>query len=138
MTLTPLIGLLPNMMRKLLALRLVSRDAPFAEKVACLTEVFGPHLQTIQNMTRSHRDWVMDVLLNPHYLNIILPLDAVIGEIGSRAEVLGHRAPILYRLALVQEPRRRRAPLQCDFPGKLYQQPPQLRRLPSRISGARC
>ena len=88
MTLTPLIGLLPNMMRKLLALRLVSRDMPFAEKAARLTEVFGPHLQTIQNMTRSHRDWVMDCLLNPHYLNIILPIDAVIAEIGSRAEVL--------------------------------------------------
>jgi SAM-dependent methyltransferase len=88
MTLTPLIGLLPNMMRKLLALRLVERDMPFADKVTRLTEVFGPHLQTIRNMTRSHRDWVMDCLLNPHYFNIILPLDAVIAEIGSRAEVL--------------------------------------------------
>jgi hypothetical protein len=88
MTLTPMIGLLPNVMRKLLALRLVEKDMPFAEKVARLTEIFGPHLSTIQNMTRSHRDWVMDVLLNPHYLNIILPLDAVIAEIGSRAEVL--------------------------------------------------
>jgi SAM-dependent methyltransferase len=88
MTLTPLIGLLPNMMRKLLALRLVDRDMPFAEKVTYLTEIFGPHLRTIQSMTRSHRDWVMDVLLNPHYFNIILPLDAVIAEIGSRAEVL--------------------------------------------------
>jgi 2-polyprenyl-3-methyl-5-hydroxy-6-metoxy-1,4-benzoquinol methylase len=88
MTLTPMIGLLPNVMRKLLALRLVEKDMLFADKVTRLTEIFGPHLSTIQNMTRSHRDWVMDVLLNPHYLNIILPLDAVIAEIGSRAEVL--------------------------------------------------
>src|SRR5262249_52900165 len=88
MTLTPLIGLLPNMMRKLLALRLVEKDMPFADKVTRLTEVFGPHLSTMRSMTRSHRDWVMDVLLNPHYFNIILPTDAVIAEIGSRAEVL--------------------------------------------------
>jgi SAM-dependent methyltransferase len=88
MTLTPLIGLLPNMMRKLLALRLVDRDMVFADKATLLTEIFGTHLQTIQNMTRSHRDWVMDCMLNPHYLNIILPIDAVIAEIGSRSEVL--------------------------------------------------
>src|SRR3954470_21156189 len=89
MTLTPLIGLLPNMMRKLLALRLVDRNMPFADKVARLAEVFGPHLRTIRSMTRSHSDWVMDCMLNPHYFHIILPLDAVIAEIGSRAEVLG-------------------------------------------------
>jgi hypothetical protein len=89
MTLTPLIGLLPNMMRKLLALRLVDRDMPFTDKVTHLAEIFGPHLRTIRSMTRSHRDWVMDCMLNPHYFNIILPLDAVIAEIGSRAEVLG-------------------------------------------------
>src|SRR5205085_1442106 len=48
----------------------------------------GPHLRTIKNMTRSHHDWVMDCMLNPHYFNVILPLDAVIAEIGSRVEVL--------------------------------------------------
>src|SRR4051794_17630925 len=124
MTLTPLIGLLPNMMRKLLALRLVDRDMPFADKVTRLAEIFGPHLRTIRNMTRSHRDWVMDCMLNPHYFNIILPLDAVIAEIGSRAEVLG-TVPRFYAdwrwfKSLVGSERRFNAAFQASYISNLH------------------
>jgi hypothetical protein len=124
MTLTPMIGLLPNVMRKLLALRLVDKDMPFAEKVTRLTEIFGPHLATIQNMTRSHRDWVMDVLLNPHYLNIILPLDAVIAEIGSHAEVLStvprFNADWRWFKSLVASERRFNASFQASYVSNLH------------------
>jgi hypothetical protein len=124
MTLTPTIGLLPNMMRKLLALRLVRREAPFADKVTHLTEAFGPHLRTIKHMTRSHRDWVMDCLLNPHYFNIILPLDAVIAEIGSRAEVLA-TVPRFYTdlrwfKSLVASERRFNAAFQASYISNLH------------------
>jgi hypothetical protein len=138
MTLTPLIGLLPNMMRKLLALRLVGRDTPFAEKVTRLTEVFGPHLQTIQNMTRSHRDWVMDCLLNPHYLNVILPIDAVIAEIGSRAEVLA-TVPRFYTdwrwfKSLVAGERRFNATFQASYISNLHNFVDYRREFPARAA----
>ena len=138
MTLTPLIGLLPNMMRKLLALRIVEKDQPFAEKVTRLTEIFGPHLQTIQNMTRSHRDWVMDCLLNPHYFNIILPLDAVIGEIGSRAEVLA-TVPRFYTdwrwfKSLVAGERRFNATFQASYISNLHNFVDYRREFPARAA----
>jgi 2-polyprenyl-3-methyl-5-hydroxy-6-metoxy-1,4-benzoquinol methylase len=124
MTLTPTIGLLPNMMRKLLALRLVKREMPFADKVTQLTEAFGPHLRTIRHMTRSHRDWVMDCLLNPHYFNIILPLDAVIAEIGSRAEVLAivprFYTDLRWFKSLVASERRFNAAFQASYVSNLH------------------
>lgn len=88
MTMVPLTGMLSNIIRKLLAMRLVDRNLPFEEQAEILTAVFGKHLQTMKSMTRSHRDWVIDNLLNPHYLNVALTLDMVLDEIGSSMEML--------------------------------------------------
>jgi SAM-dependent methyltransferase len=136
MTLTPTIGLLPNMMRKLLALRLVRRETPFTEKVTQLVEAFGPHLRTIRHMTRSHRDWVMDCLLNPHYFNIILPLDAVITEIGSRAEVLATvpriHTDLRWFKSLVGSERRFNAAFQASYVSNLHNFVDYRREFPAR------
>jgi hypothetical protein len=40
-------------------------------------------------MTRSHRDWVHDCLINPHYLNVALPLESVLNAVGPEMEALG-------------------------------------------------
>lgn len=88
MTMVPLTGVLSNVIRKLLALRLVGGDVPFNKRADILTDVFGKHLRTLRSMTRSHRDWVIDNLLNPHYLNVAMTLDTVIDEIGSKVEML--------------------------------------------------
>jgi 2-polyprenyl-3-methyl-5-hydroxy-6-metoxy-1,4-benzoquinol methylase len=88
LTAVPLSGFFPNVMRKLLALRAVNVAAPFEVQVAQLAEMFGPHLATIANMTRSHEDWVKDCLLNPHYLNVALPLETVVEAVGAEMEIL--------------------------------------------------
>jgi hypothetical protein len=85
-TTVPLAGFFPNVMRKLLALRLVPANMSFEDKTSALIEAFGPHLATIRDMTRSHRDWVHDCLINPHYLNVGLPLELVLHTIGTKLE----------------------------------------------------
>ncbi|MGB7120125.1 MAG: methyltransferase domain-containing protein [Bradyrhizobium sp.] len=85
-TTVPLAGFFPNIMRKLLALRLVPADMSFERKTSVLIEAFGPHLSTVKEMTRSHRDWVHDCLINPHYLNVSLPLELVLRTIGTKLE----------------------------------------------------
>jgi 2-polyprenyl-3-methyl-5-hydroxy-6-metoxy-1,4-benzoquinol methylase len=88
LTITPASGLFANIMRKLMALRLVPQHANFEEKTKLLVDVFGPHLATIASMTRSHADWVIDCMINPHYLNIVIPLETVLAAIGSDMEML--------------------------------------------------
>ena len=83
LTMVPLSGFFPNIMRKLLALRLIDRSKSFDEQTRALIDVFGPHLATMPAMTRSHRDWVHDCMLNPHYLNVALPLDTILETIGG-------------------------------------------------------
>jgi hypothetical protein len=39
-------------------------------------------------MTRSHLDWVHDCLINPHYLNVSLPLELVLRTIGTELEAM--------------------------------------------------
>ena len=88
LTVVPHSGFFPNVVRKLLALRAADVNAPFEGRVRQLAAMFGPHLSTIANMTRSHEDWVKDCLLNPHYLNVALPLDTVVEAIGAEMEIL--------------------------------------------------
>ena len=88
MTVVPLSGFFPNIMRKLLALRLCAASLGFEERTSRLVEVFGPHLSTMKSMTRSHRDWVHDCMINPHYLHVGLPLPTFLGAIGAEFELL--------------------------------------------------
>jgi SAM-dependent methyltransferase len=89
LTIVPLAGFFPNVMRKLLALRVVPSDLDFETRTNALVDIFGPHLATIPNMTRSHRDWVHDCMVNPHYLNVGLPFEAVLDTIAAEMTVLG-------------------------------------------------
>src|SRR5262249_48579804 len=88
MTFTPSSGLFSNIMRRLLSLRVADPALGFQEQTSRLIEVYQPQLATIANMTRSTRDWVQDCMLNPHYFNIVIPLDTLLDAIGDQMEVL--------------------------------------------------
>lgn len=88
LTVVPLAGFFPNVMRKLLALRITPPGLDFEARTSHLVGVFGPHLATMASMTRSHRDWVHDCMINPHYLNVALPLETVFGAVGNELEAL--------------------------------------------------
>jgi len=88
-TTVPPVGVLPNVLRKALALRLGDPAAPFAERTAVLCEAFGPHLRTLPAMTRTPTDWVQDNVMNPAFLGVILPIPAVLADLGGDFDVLG-------------------------------------------------
>lgn len=88
LTVVPLSGFFPNVMRKLLALRIAPPTLDFETRTSILVEAFGPHLATMPAMTRSHRDWVHDCMINPHYLNVALPLQTALEALGPRMELL--------------------------------------------------
>ena len=63
-------GARPIMLRRALAARLIDDSMSFEAKTEVLVQAFESHLATIKDMTRSTRDWVRDVLINPaveHY-----------------------------------------------------------------------
>ncbi len=83
------IGFLPNVLRRLLAVRLGCWDRPFADATALLEEAFSSHLATIPAMTRKSTDWIHDNLLNPHYFNICLTLPMVLEDLGDAFTIVG-------------------------------------------------
>jgi SAM-dependent methyltransferase len=83
------VGLLPNVLRRLLALRLGCWERTFEDATRALVEAFGPHLATVADMTRSHTDWVQDNLLNPHYFNIFLTIPMVAEDLGAAFSFVG-------------------------------------------------
>jgi SAM-dependent methyltransferase len=87
-TVVPASGFFPNIMRKLLALRITDPALSFDEKTKFLIGVFGSHLQTIKDMTRAPSDWIQDCMLNPHYFHVELSLDTVLDAIGGEMEIL--------------------------------------------------
>jgi len=87
-TAVPLAGFFPNVMRKLLALRLTEAGADFEATTERLLAAFSPHLSTIAGMTRGHRDWVHDCMINPHYLHVALPFDTLLSAVGADMAVL--------------------------------------------------
>jgi SAM-dependent methyltransferase len=83
------VGLLPNVLRRLLALRLGSCEDHFEDSTRLLVAAFGPHLQTMAGMTRNHTDWVQDNLINPHYFNILLTIPMVAEDLGASFSFVG-------------------------------------------------
>ncbi len=88
LTVVPHSGFFANVMRRLIALRLVDPNDDFDRKTKTLRRAFGPHLQTLPGMTRSHEDWIHDCMLNPHYFNVALPLETALKAIGTEFEAL--------------------------------------------------
>ncbi len=87
-TISP-IGFVPNLLRRFLARFIAPISLDFQTRTSRLLKAFSPHLKTVQSMTRSHKDWVQDNLLNPAYFGIALSLPKVIEEIGGRCYVIG-------------------------------------------------
>ncbi len=87
-TCVPVSGFFANTMRKLLALRLTDPARSFNQNTESLVGIFSPHLATIRDMTRNHRDWVQDTMLLPAYLDIALPFETANHAVGGGMEFL--------------------------------------------------
>ncbi|MFY7962610.1 MAG: class I SAM-dependent methyltransferase [Elsteraceae bacterium] len=89
-TLVPHTGLAANVARYAMAQRLLDQkgEIGFQAQTEYLVSVFGKHLSTMSSMTRSHHDWVRDMLQNRVFLPVVLPLEEVIDSIGPDMESL--------------------------------------------------
>ena len=89
-TFVPHSGFAPNVLRHLLAQRLMDQAGvmSFEAQTSYLVEIFEPHLASLTAMTRSHADWVRDCLQNPAYLSIALSLDVLIERVGAEMDAL--------------------------------------------------
>lgn len=87
-TCVPALGVLPNMLRRGLATQLINDNMTFEEKTQILVQAFSSHLDTIKDMTRSHKDWVQDTLLYPDYDKMIFEPAEVFNQLPD-FEILG-------------------------------------------------
>lgn len=74
------VSFLSETLRRLVGWRVAPLELPVVKRADLLVEAFGPHLATIPGMSRPHRDWVYDNLLQPfvgHFFSIADALDAL-------------------------------------------------------------
>lgn len=83
------LGIYPNVLRRKIAARIITEDMEFEEKTAILVRAFETHLATLKDMTRSPRDWVQDMLLNPAVEHIGVTFPMLIERLGDEFSVLG-------------------------------------------------
>ena len=95
------VGMLPNLLRRALAHKLTPPCESFADRTTILCRAFGPHLHTLEAMTRCVTDWVQDNMLNPAYFGILLTVPMVLAELSSKFD-FSVPVPLRGRLALVQ------------------------------------
>ena len=68
------IGGMATFLRRLLAYRLISKKDSMKKKTRILEKAFFSHLNTLSSMSRSHKHWIQDSILNPHiYVGISTP-----------------------------------------------------------------
>lgn len=68
------IGGMATFLRRLLGYRLISKKDSMKKKTSILEKAFSSHLNTLSSMSRSHKHWIQDSILNPHiYVGISTP-----------------------------------------------------------------
>lgn len=72
LTLQSPVGMLANVLRRILAYELVGGMADIHRQTEILIEAFGTHLSSMQAMSRLQEDWIQDNLLNPAALTSVL------------------------------------------------------------------
>jgi hypothetical protein len=75
------VGILPNVLRRALAVRLTNNQGDFATRTCTLVAAFAPHLATLHGMTRTPIDWVQDNMLNPAYFGLCLTIPMVMQDL---------------------------------------------------------
>ena len=60
------IGGMATYLRRLIGHRLISKKDQMKQKTAILKKAFSSHLDKLTNMSRSHKHWIQDSILNPY------------------------------------------------------------------------
>lgn len=82
-TATSPVSMLPNILRRILASRIITGLTTIDEQTAVLASAFASHLNTMTAMSRLHVDWIQDTLLNPAFLTGGLTPPALFDILGA-------------------------------------------------------
>lgn len=83
------VGYLPEILRRFVARFLVRDIVPTQEKVGRLLPVLGPHLSTMQGMSRPHEDWILDNIIQPFAGRKLLGISEAVDALGAAFSVHG-------------------------------------------------
>lgn len=86
-TFQPSIGMLPNMLRRILSYKITNIHDSFEIKSIKLSKFFKRELKSIIKMTRPVEDWVQDTLLNPAALTSVLSIEQILDQVGPNFQI---------------------------------------------------
>lgn len=82
------IGLLANVLRRLLAVR-VAPVGSTDDRIASLKLAFSSHLRTLTDMSRPHEDWIIDNMINPAWYGVCLTPTMAVDIVGDNFDHFG-------------------------------------------------
>ena len=88
-TFYPRVGLIPNLLRKLLFFRLSEKIKDFNKRSMFAEKIFLPHLKTLKIKGRKSIDWVQDIIVNKYYLKQNFDLN-ILDKIFNKKNFLIH------------------------------------------------
>lgn len=88
LTFQPAIGMLPNMLRRIIGYSITEGSDNFSIKTLKLTNFFKKELKSISRMTRPYEDWVQDTLLSPSALTSVISLDSILKSLNNKFNIL--------------------------------------------------
>ena len=77
------LGLVFNTLRKALCLKISSPLLHPKARLESVSPAFSPHLARLNHMSRSHADWMLDMVLSPAYFDICLTPEMVAEALGE-------------------------------------------------------
>lgn len=87
-TVADYIGVVAEVLRRLIRDTLIDANAPLDEQLNVLRPVFASHAATLPGMSRSVDDWIIDTIIQP-WPNPLFPMDEAIEALDDKFEVLG-------------------------------------------------
>ena len=82
------IGLLANILRRLLAVR-ITENVDTQERVLVLKNAYAQHLNTLADMSRPHEDWIIDNMINPAWYGVCLTPAMTVKVLGDTFDHYG-------------------------------------------------
>lgn len=83
------VSIVAESFRHLIGQLLIWDCKDFDEMVKKLLPLFSPHLNTLQGMSRSHEDWIIDNIINPAGIGETLSIAEAICELYDKFDIYG-------------------------------------------------
>jgi SAM-dependent methyltransferase len=88
-TISPSIGYLSNVIRRILSWKIVDYKSSLESQTSQLVLAFSSHLDTMKDMSRLSEDWCQDTLLNPGWYTLSATPSNFLEDIGDNFSIYG-------------------------------------------------